>query len=281
MSGHLDVLVAPYSAGNPYQRLVMDELERRGLSTAAVAGRWTLAAEVIRRRPRAVHLHWTHQYVLGRTAPRTTAKVVVFIATILLVRATGGRILWTIHNRSNHRSRSPRTERAVHRILGRCVDAVVVHDRTSVTVAREIVGRRCEVVVAPHGHYLDAYGPRIDRREARAQLGLRCDLPVILALGAVRTQKRLHLLAEAMVDLGCDAQLVIAGPVIDAEADEHLTRLCRSNPGVRYRPGFVPVAGSRALVETHVRPPGRRRGGRSVAPGPGTAIGCLGSVARG
>ena len=96
-------------------------------------------------------------------------------------------------------------------------DAVVAHNRTS---AAEVTGKlnvpAQRIHVVPHGSYVDFAGSPPSRSEARRQLGLTGDGPVVLFFGQIKEVKGLDVLIEAFALLHHQvpaARLVIAGRV--------------------------------------------------------------------
>src|SRR5690606_32284557 len=89
-------------------------------------------------KPDVVHLHWINPLLapILWSAPerKQRAKVLLLCIDILLVRAHGAKVVWTIHNRLSHESASPQLERRLRRNLCRWVDRIIVHSRSALAI---------------------------------------------------------------------------------------------------------------------------------------------------
>jgi glycosyltransferase involved in cell wall biosynthesis len=213
---------------NPYCELLYDHVERLGVEVLDGRSglRWLFAH---RGRARAIHLHWPERhFVRGRVG-----SALAFALRLLVARALGYRIVWTVHNLAPHED-AGLADRLVRAALTR-VATLVVHCEA----ARRLLGspgRRAFVI--PHGTYVGRYPNGITRAAARARLGLEPDAHVLLAFGQVRPYKGLDALLTAFAALPrSDARLVIAGaPVSGARLPEPL------DPRVRLFLRHVPDA---------------------------------------
>src|SRR5436190_1293709 len=99
---------------NPYQARLANALERRGLDVR-LGSRFRvlplLRGAPLWNRPHVLHLHWTHQFMVGRSPLRTLIKTLLFAFELATLRATGVTIIWTVHNLVGHESPHPRLER--------------------------------------------------------------------------------------------------------------------------------------------------------------------------
>jgi beta-1,4-mannosyltransferase len=142
----LRVLFLPdYGRGNPYQRELARGLADQDVKTvgarapkrspvALLTSWWTA------RRPRVVHLHWTHPYLgqraNGRHARWRTLRAALFVAQLSILRLLRVRIVWTLHNLGIHEeSPDEALNVAVHRRLIASANAVIVHCNAARTTA--------------------------------------------------------------------------------------------------------------------------------------------------
>jgi glycosyltransferase involved in cell wall biosynthesis len=75
-----------------------------------------------------------------------------------------------------------------------------------------VIKRHSKYIVHPHPLY-DHYGEKIDKKEARARLGIESGRKVLLFFGLIRDYKGLDLLIDAMTELDDSYLLLIAGEV--------------------------------------------------------------------
>jgi len=132
------------------------------------------------------------------------------------LRARGVTVLALVHNALPH-ERQPGA-----RVLGRTF-LRVVH---GCIIMSEGVGRDLDLLgiggprkLLNHPVY-DKFGPLVAQEQARAELGLSSDTPVLLFFGFIRAYKGLHVLLESMPRIVSDlpdVRLIIAGEFYEEE----------------------------------------------------------------
>ena len=207
----------PFVATNPYQRLLHEELNARGVSLEAPTG---LSVDWMKRAQRevdAIHLHWLEYIIWSSQAqPR---RWLADHGRALALAGLGHALprwrplVWTAHNLRAHEPRHPRLEDFVTYNVARGASAVVVHSHHA---GRQVSARfrRSEGVwVLPHGNYIGAYPePRRSREEVRDELGLAQDAFLYLAFGEIRPFKRVPEVIRTFRGLRQqDAQLLVYG----------------------------------------------------------------------
>jgi beta-1,4-mannosyltransferase len=159
----------PGSLGNPYQRLLHAELERRAFRFRALRGGPAPAAEVD-----LVHLNWL-EFLVRSGGPLSGLRAWRRALRLLLgLRRARAGVVWTVHNLVPHEPEHPRLERWLARRVARRADALVVHSRYAAERVRDSLGRDAEVFVAPHAGYV---GCLPEERRGRAELRRELDLP--------------------------------------------------------------------------------------------------------
>jgi beta-1,4-mannosyltransferase len=249
----LRVLFLPdYSASNPYQRELARALREHAVDvvSAPPPGRDPLA--ILRAwwghgRPRVVHLHWTHNYLgqrAGRAGGPTRLGAILFIAQLRLLRRSGVRLVWTVHNLGGHDGSLDPRERAVHRRLASLCDAVICHCEAA---ARAVMGEyrlpetaRTRLHVIPHGSYVGAYPDTVDRATARSGLNLPENARVLLFFGQVRPYKGLDELVTAFASIeDPNLRLLVAGEPRPESIAESLRTAAATDPRIQLQLRFV------------------------------------------
>ena len=170
------VVHLPVYRDNPYQPMLMDaqrELrmggDRRGGGGNFLRTAWRdWRADVM-------HFHWLHPYLLRPGVAASWGRGMRFLAEVTLLKSRGSRIVWTVHNLSNHEGLHPRIELALTRRFVRLCDAVVVHGLAAAGAAQERfrVPASVPVVDIPHPHYADRLPRRFRRTKPAAGWGSR------------------------------------------------------------------------------------------------------------
>lgn len=243
-TGRKRVLFVPMvGAKNPYQRQLADALGELGYDVRPVGQSANLLKSVWAWwRPAVMHLHWLHPFVQSTSVPRSTVKVAVLAVQLLLLRALGIRLVWTVHNLHDHERFNPRLDRFLNRFVARIAHRLIVHGPTAQRLVCEEYGLRNDrkIAVIPHGNYCDWYENRITCRDARARLGIEENRFVFLLLGALRPYKGTDELIRSFQELDRpDTTLVIAGKPVSEEFGREIAAAADGVNNVVVHPGFV------------------------------------------
>lgn len=236
----LHVCLVPYYADNPYQRQLVEELRALQVEISTRKRLKGLVADLWLGRSTAdvVHLHWLP--AVNRAA--ALGRVFMFVCRVALLRLSGCRIVWTVHNLYAHEGRWRWLERSFTRTILRLAHRVVVHSPTAAGLVAEEFGpaQHHKITTIPHGHYVGCYPNRLSRAEARQQLGLDPRDPVLLFLGKIRPYKGVKELVQAFQQLRHPtARLLIAGEPLDQEVLADIQRHIES-PRIHLKPVYVP-----------------------------------------
>lgn len=240
---------------DPYQALFLEQLAKRGvvlLTDAKLTPMWALRTKVT-----AIHLHWVEYLFVARRKPAKTqwtvsaGLVARLIISLILLRARGIRIVWTIHNIAPHEPRCPRLERVAFRVIARLATALLLHSHWAAGRAIDEFGRHVEkkIRVGPHGNYIDFYKEDYRARSViRKELNVPDDAFVYLIFGNLRDYKRVPEAIEAFRALTCDdVALVIAGSVHDRNLQNRIESAAAGDLRIRMEIGFVADEGVGAL----------------------------------
>ena len=244
----LKVVMLPcYGSTNPYQSELANALRRLGVNvTLRNMNRLPILRAIVSSwKPDILHLHWTHGFIVAENWIRTAAKTVRFVVELLIVRAVGIQIVWTVHNLSDHNGIRPGYEISVTRRLLWLFDRLIVHCQ----VARDAVISTYGMLepslerlhVIPHGHYMDCYENRIGRKEARTLLSYEEDIFLFLFLGIIRPYKGILGLIDAFrsIDSPC-ARMLIAGRPMDRDLERTLLCHCEEDKRIHADLRFIP-----------------------------------------
>ena len=202
-----------FTAGNPYQACLAEALAPHGwaarpgdIAAATLAARTALAV---------FHLHWEQPaYVAGTDEAGAFGLAEQFLRALDVFRASGGRLIWTLHNASPHEERFPAVNAAVQRGLAQRAHLVHVHNHAGAAHAARLGVPESSVLLARHPGYAGTYPDDITDDAARRYLGLGSEDVVFSFFGAMRGYKGLPRLMRAF-DLAHaalpSARLLVAG----------------------------------------------------------------------
>ncbi|RED18428.1 hypothetical protein POI8812_00624 [Pontivivens insulae] len=192
--------------------------------------------------PVILHLHWEDRmFAKSRNREGNKATLDWHIEHMNMFRERGGRILWTIHNRTPHANRDPETFAEARSALVDVADRIHVHSDHARNFVVDTLGaapEKCRVIA--HPSYLGFYEP--------AETTLARPLPDgpvhFLQFGVMRGQKGIGHLSEATHLLQTrrpdNWKLTIAGrtPRNMRRLVKQISRL----PMVTTLPDYVPTA---------------------------------------
>ncbi len=197
---------------NPYAGLLARALAPYGV---ALEPGWTLDPTWVREqhgRVQALHLNWLHRFYAHPDPAERRRRFRQFATGLLLARRLGYRLVWTMHNLYPHEPHDPLLDRRARRLMCALAHAVIAHCHRAAALLAEHFGRRHDVFVIPHGHFVDVYPNTISRAAARRALDLPDTAYTYLFFGNIRAYKGVERLLEVFAGLpDQDLRLVIAG----------------------------------------------------------------------
>jgi beta-1,4-mannosyltransferase len=220
---------------NPYVGLLQKALIEAGVSCSTVEELGPLHSPLAPGMANILHLHWLEVLYSAPTRGSTIRRLATVLAGLALVKARGGKIVYTVHNLHPHEQDTPALNRVANVALSSLVDALHVHDEEAKMGVARVYGRPDRIHVVPHGSYVGAYPNDCTRQEARARLGLAEGAIVYLCLGQIRRYKGIEDLIVAFRQLSTDdrdCQLVLAGHVHDPAYATSLSELTLGQEGI-------------------------------------------------
>ena len=144
-------------------------------------------------------------------------SLVDFVLSLLLAKAAGKIIVFTVHDLHDYGIKSSRLKlqiKIARKIVFRWSDKVHVHNHYTGKLVEQRYNRKTGIYVIPHGNYIGYYSNSVSKSEARKRLNLNDENFVYLFLGLIRPYKGIEDLIEAFLKLSnSNARLLIAGRV--------------------------------------------------------------------
>lgn len=245
------VFLPDWRQGNPYQSLLADALTRRGVDVQWAGFRAVLfplnRLDGLAAKAEVVHLHWINDLIGPVVWAAGPAKRVIRLAAlaldVLLVRARGKRVVWTVHNLVAHESLNPAWEVVARRVLALTCTRVVLHSASALARIEQaysvkLSGKAC---VIPHGNYEGCYPGDTARTEAlRERFHLKGSEITLLFFGSIREYKGVLKLLEAFKGTrNRDLRLIIAGCPQPESLHEEVVSAAACDPRILLKLDFI------------------------------------------
>lgn len=226
------------TTGNPYNRLLYEAVEEGGVAVDEFTPRRALTG-----RYDIWHMHWPDDLLSIRDAQAALVRMVGLLLLMAWTRLRGARIVWTVHDLGPHESYHPVLERWFWRLFLPQVDGFISLSRHGKAMARQVFSPLKDVpgIVVPHGHYRAAYPNTMDRRAARAALGLDPEASVMLYVGRIRAYKNVpHLVRTFREWEQPDARLLVVGKPVSKRLRRDIRAAAGADERVRLTLQFIP-----------------------------------------
>lgn len=240
-----------WQSGNPYQGLLANGIR---------ASDWEVRFEdfpkskfplrsVIAAQPdsQTLHIHWIAPYIeplfWSSKTYRFYAKAALLALDVILVRLSGRRVVWTVHNQLSHETLGASREIVLRRILARTVNHLIFHSKSACSTFSALIGTDLshKSSIIPHGNYIDYYRPNPALSASlSAEMNIGPDEIVILFFGALRNYKGIPSLIDAFRRTTApNLRLVIAGKPFDADLRERVERAAVADTRIKLHLGHV------------------------------------------
>jgi beta-1,4-mannosyltransferase len=191
-----------------------------------------------------LHFHWIHPYLLRKTSIDSIIRSLRFLLEILILKAKGTRIAWTIHNLSNHEGLHPKIEKFFSKAFIRLVDTIFVHGQQAARLSGrhfQINNNRFHLIA--HPAYCGIYPNSSSRMEARQKISpyfFHENDVVFLFLGRVNPYKGVFELLQAFKSLPQGCKLIIAGQPSDSSTHSQIKAATAEDRRFLYFPEAIP-----------------------------------------
>lgn len=242
----MKILFVPNLNGNPYLSLMARALidnKVEGVAFDRYQTGWPSLFKTARKNRDCIiiHIHWIHPYIewffWSKSDFKKRIKLFLYVLDILLVKITGKKIIWTIHNKFIHESQDLFWERRLRKILVKLSDKVLVHSAHAIKEIKKAYGLKStqNFLVIPHGNYIDAYPNIISRDTARRKLNIDTKKKVFLYFGAVRHYKGIFKLIKEFKHNGKlkEAVLLLAGKPFYKEIERDIMNMVQDEENIR------------------------------------------------
>lgn len=198
------------------------------------------------RRYDVAHLHWidawNRPYDWLKKYPYQISAAVMFLlqyCQLLVLKLLRCKIVWTMHNLYPHDSKHLKVDRILTLLSISLFDGWISLTESAKQLGIEefpaLASKPSHVSL--HAHYRSQYPPALDKRSARAKLGLEEKETVILYFGWIRPYKGVDLLMKTFSRLqDSRASLIVAGASLPKTLAFFLQKLADADDRILYMP---------------------------------------------
>ncbi|MBG6083517.1 glycosyltransferase [Zhihengliuella flava] len=239
----------PVARVNPFQSLLYSQLRQAGIAVAPITDPWAFD-ELLRLAHQTsgvvVHIHWPSFVLRGvSSSVEAEQRVDEFEAKVRAFTASGGRLLWTVHNLVTHDAVYVDAELRLQQLIADSAWRIHVMHESTASLTQDFVRLEdAKTFVIPHPAYLGAYEDYITRAEARETLQIDPDEVVYTIFGAIMAYKGIEDFLEgfdAVASSGRPRRLIVAGAGDGSEKTERLLDRLRAHPRVLLDDRKVPA----------------------------------------
>ena len=194
------VVHLPVYPVNAYQPILMQEQVSLGWDVIDGGQGGNFLRTALRRwRADILHLHWLHPYLLRSSRLSSWMRGIRFLAEVALIRKSGTKIVWTVHNLKNHADHFSDIDLKLTRRFVKQCDLIITHSEFASTAARKQfrIPESVPVRAVRFPNYQDKYASNATRSESRAAWNVAENSFVIGYLGRVEPYKCVRELVEA------------------------------------------------------------------------------------
>lgn len=244
------VMMPNYTKDNPYQTLLADGVKASNVFVVLphhyrrVLPFLRFVKSSCSEPVQLLHLHWYEPFWKGERVWERLFYLGKILIDLWLLKQTGVKLVWTVHNELSHEARFHRMEQCLRRGLARLADRVIVHSHSVIgSMQKQLALSSHKIAVVPHGHYRSAYAQSELGKDVRAQLGLPERGRIFMNLGMMRAYKGVESLLAAWAE-HCkrfpEDTLLLAGEAQSDDYGQHLAQAVNRVEGVIWHQGFVP-----------------------------------------
>lgn len=233
----MKIAFTPYFPGNPYQPILIEELQKQGCE-CLTAVKPSLDAAKKFGKVDIVHLHWLPRFRKGISG---YIQLWRYLRVLRAMTSSGARLVWTVHNLIPHGSHSQKVDTLASKRVAKLASKLIAHSH----IAKDVIHKTYEVPlekidVVPHGNYVGLYPNTITKTEARRRLGIPENTTCFAFVGMIRPYKGvMQLIEDFSSNSNIDATLLIAGEPTGGISKEELQDKVQNDKRIILNPNRV------------------------------------------
>ncbi len=226
---------------NPYQSLMGESLKDLGIGVEFINGHKRLISRIFQGGVDILHLHWVHQSLLSSNAIFSIWRSAVFCMMLFIIRLLGVKLVWTVHNLSNHERKQIAIEMFFSRWIARLSDAILVHGPSAVQpVCNYLKVSSQKVYAVPHGNYDHLVLPFMENSQTGNPVDSSRQILSVMYFGLIRSYKGIPHLINAFKRFPFKAGLMIAGKAASKSLQKEIIELSGDDERIVLKLEFLP-----------------------------------------
>ncbi len=218
------IFIPDYRNNNLYQSNLSNSLIKNNVNV--YFGGSLLKSTIENWKPDIIHIHWPYPFMIANSRFKTFIKSTSFICALLSLRLSGVKIIWTVHNITDHEAKFKSLELLFGKLLTISCNKLIAHCNSAKVEIEKLYNKKdSSIVVIPHGNYIGYYENNISNQDARYRLNIGEDDIVFLYFGQIRSYKGIPELIDAFNMLNNKnkkIRLLIVGKPINGEIAAHI-----------------------------------------------------------
>ncbi len=218
---------------NKYIEIMVSPLKTRGYTVHALDDFFSSKKHF--QSIQLVHLNW-FENIDDSSLRKAFRSFMRKMFVLSVIRLSGKKLVWTMHNRASHEKRTGWISRTITRYLIRWSDQIIIHSKKSRDIIRsqypDALHKLCYL---PHPDFIGSYGPVPEEVAPSTELPLK-----LLFVGAVKPYKNIELLIKVAAEFKDKVQLTIAGKPNTSSYGETIRKQTEAARNVRLIPQFIP-----------------------------------------
>jgi glycosyltransferase involved in cell wall biosynthesis len=238
-----------YRKGNPYQILLQQTLEKEGFSCSFSHFSYSLFpllhARLHARRQHkhidVIHIHWIVDIIKRISWSKNPImfylKCILMMVDCWMVRLSGVKVIWTIHNKLAHEQLDPKREIFIRKTMARAVSRIIIHSKEALRAINILydMDLTSKTSIIFHGNYIGVYPePSANQSNLRKAQSLDEKDIIVGHVGMLRPYKGIETLIQAFKKISNNRsiKLLIAGKPADEDYKLKLENLIDHHPNI-------------------------------------------------
>ncbi len=236
------VLILSVWMFNPYQKLLVSELNKLDVELREINSIKLLFINVVRWKPDILHIQQLHPFFASPLTVTSICRLGLLLLALIWAKLFRVKIVWTAHDLRGHKYHNSITQ-VGNFLVSRLAKTIITHCEAAryevaLNTKLEINSKFC---VVPHPNFIGYYKNKIGRGESRQHLKINDSALVFLLIGWIRRNKGVLDLIDDFKRLKQNqVRLIIAGKAHDEDLDEDVRAQIMDHQNIYYINDFVP-----------------------------------------